>query len=201
MTAGDPLDAFARQQRSYRTLQPRQIVHIIIDRRETARVGIQQHLIEPSFGLAGEDRNAEIERFLNIGRNFRQHGEAARDMKTADTDPDTGGSQRPGHIHGVRELVRLNADEADHAATAIGLNLSNDFLRLNTGVGFIGGPDDDIDVGSEKPPVDGIGEQPVERRQRVRRYGRAKLLDDIAVIVVMRRLDQIDQKRLPPNRA
>jgi hypothetical protein len=42
------------QQRNRRALDPRQIVHVIIERPERARVGIAQYQLEPAFRLARE---------------------------------------------------------------------------------------------------------------------------------------------------
>lgn len=61
------------------------------------------------------------------------------------------------------------------------------------GVCFIDGIDHYIISEYEILPADRIGEQPVEHRRHVQRVGRPNPLNDIAVIILMRRLDQIDQ--------
>ena len=48
-------------------------------------------------------------------------------MESADDHRHAGGPQRPGAVHRARELVRLHADEADHAEAAIVLDLAGDF--------------------------------------------------------------------------
>ena len=109
-----------------RAFEPRQIVEVIVDRLERARRGVAQHFVEAPLRFARIERNAEVERFLErIGR-LRQHGEAAGDMEPADHHRHAGRPQRPGAVHHARELIRLDADKADHAETAIVLDLAGD---------------------------------------------------------------------------
>ena len=52
----------------------------------------------------------------------------------------------------------------------------------------------DFDVGAERLLLGALGEQAVDAGQAVGRDGRAPPLDDVAVVVVVRRLDQHDRK-------
>ena len=108
-------DASARQIGHAACLERRQVVEVIVERLERARGGVAQHAVEPPLGLAGEQRDPEVEGLLKVGVHLRQHGEAAGDMEPADDDRDAGGAQRPGDVERARELVRLHADQADHA--------------------------------------------------------------------------------------
>ena len=51
---------------SVRPGQRRQIVHVVVERLECALPGVAQHLVEAALGLAGEQRDAEIHRFLAV---------------------------------------------------------------------------------------------------------------------------------------
>ena len=84
----------------------------------------------------------------------------------------------------------MHADEADQAEAAMTLQAGNDLLRLDPSVGFIDRRDIDGDVGSQHLALCGVDREPIERSQRIRRHDRAEPLDHIAVVVVMRWLDQ-----------
>ena len=88
-----------------------------------------QHLVEPPLRLAGEQRNAHRERFVQRFRPFRQHREAARDMEAADADRDPRRPQRTGDVQRARELIRLHADEADQSQAAVVFDLPRDSVR------------------------------------------------------------------------
>ncbi len=91
----------------------RQILHVVVDGLELAGIGIAQDLVEPQLlGLAGEDRNALRLHARDLFGKFRQHGEAARDMKAADRHRQSGRDERLREIGGARKLVRLHADKA-----------------------------------------------------------------------------------------
>ena len=67
-------------------------------------------------------------------------------MESTDDDGHASRPQRPRTVHHSRKLVRLHADEAHHAETAIVLNLASDFVRLNAGIGLVDGEDLDVHV-------------------------------------------------------
>jgi len=93
------------------------VVHVVIERLELPVPGIAQHRIEAAvLGLAGKEGDAELLRLPNIGRQLRQHGDAAGDVEAADADLQAGGQELPGKVDGARKLVRLDADEADQGA-------------------------------------------------------------------------------------
>src|ERR1700726_3795772 len=90
----------------------------------------------------------------------------------------------------ARILVRLHADQADKTEIAVGAHLGNDALDAYARIGLVDGDDVDIDIGPEHVALRAIVDQAVHRRQRIRRHWRAEPADDIAVVVVMRRLHQ-----------
>ena len=93
--ADGALHVLARQERRRLAGELRQVVHVVVQRLERAVVGVAQHLIEPVFfRLAGEKRNAHLLRGFDVGRQFRQHGDAAGDMESADADRQAGLDKR-----------------------------------------------------------------------------------------------------------
>ena len=98
-----------------------------------------------------------------------------------------------GEIERPRKLVRLHADQANHAGAG-GMDAFGDAGDVNDGIAFVAGLDFDIDVGPERAVLRALHDQSVDARQAVRGDQRTQPLDDIAVPVVMRRLDQGDVK-------
>jgi hypothetical protein len=193
--AGRARQPIARQERRDRAFQVRQVVHIIVERPQRATIGVAQHLIEPSvLRLAGENGYAQILGLADVGRQLRQHGEAAGDVKATDADLDARRAQRARDIHRPRKLVRLDADQADQAATAVVAYLPNDLARIDPRVGFIIGARSELDIFTQNLAGGRVGGKPVERRQRVGRHDRTEPLDDVPVVVVMRRLDDEEVK-------
>src|SRR5580704_11337412 len=90
----------------------------------------------------------------------------------------------------ARILVRLHADQADKTEITVGAHLGDDAVDAYAGVGFVDGDDVDIDIGPEHFALRAIVDQAVDGGQRIRRHRRAEPADDIAVVVVMRRLYQ-----------
>ena len=83
---GTSVTSVAREDRRHRARRFGHVVDIVVDRLGRAGCDLAQHIAHAAFGLAGEQMNAEIQRFLHIGRHFRQHREAAADMKAAHDD-------------------------------------------------------------------------------------------------------------------
>ena len=156
---------------------------------------VLQDLVEAFLGLAGEDRDAEILRHLDVGRHLVEHGEAAGDVETADRHLHAGRAQGSRDVERPGELVGLHADNPDQAEPAIALDELGDLARADAGVGLVHGDDVDGEVRPEDVPLAGAAREAVDGGERVRRHGRADPLHDIALGVVMRRLDQ-DQLEL-----
>ena len=161
-----------------------------------------QHFVEPVFfGLAGEEGDAHRLRGFDVGRQFRQHGNAAGDMEAADTDRQTGLDEWLRQIDGARKLVRLHADEPDQTAPALTPEHADDLRWLNPPVGFIVCVQADIDACSQHLAATSVLGQGIETGKRIGGNCRTQPLDRIAVVVVMRRLDhhEVEDRRLPIN--
>src|ERR1700722_18720930 len=107
----------------------------------------------------------------------------------------------------ARILVRLHADQTHHAAAG-GADAFGHGRHIDDGVALVAGFDLDIDVGAERAVVGALPHQPIDAGETVRRQRRTQPLDDVAVPVVMRRLDQLDPEGalgqitvqiIPPN--
>ena len=157
--------------------------------------GVAQHRVEPALGLAGEQRDAERLRLLQFRRHLRQHGEAARDVEAADRHLARRAARRRRAMSMARgKLVGLHADQADQpeaAAAAMSRAMRSGRMRVLVSSS---GDDVDVDIVAEHAAAAAIERQAVQHGQRVRRNRRAQPLDDIAVIVVMRRLDQVERE-------
>ena len=134
------------------------------------RVGVAQHLVEPPFGLAGEERDAHGARTIEIGVDAAEHADRAGHVEAADRDRDAALAQRPGEIERARELVRLHADQHHHAGAGR-LDQRRETARVDARVGLVEGMDVDLDVGAEHAPLGAVLGEPVERGERVRRNG------------------------------
>ena len=192
--ASDPV---ARQERIGCALERRQIIEVIVDRLQGSGRGVAQHLVEPALRLAGEQRNAEVERLVERIRPLRQHREATRDMEAADADLDASRPQGTGEVQHMRELVRLDADEADEAEAARLLDLPGDAVRADARIGLVDRENLDVDVFAERLGLHRLLRDAEEARERIGRQRRFHPLDDVAFVVVMRRLDQKQQKSAP----
>ena len=53
-----------------------QIIHEVVQRFESALKGIAKDDFKTAFGFAGEERNTEVHRFLQLGGDVRKHGKA-----------------------------------------------------------------------------------------------------------------------------
>ena len=131
----------------------------------------------------------------------------AGNVKAADADLNAARAQGPRDIERAGKLVGLHADQHHHAHVG-GFDQARDFLGADLRVGLVERMDVEFDIGAEHAAVRAIGRQAIDRGQRIRRDRRAIPLNDIALVVVMRRLDQNQTEigvwtlRLPcaPNR-
>ncbi len=114
-------------------------------------------------------------------------------MKAAHDDGKTVGAEPPGEVEGPRILVRLHADQADHAGAG-GADALGDAGDIDDRVALVADLDFDVDVRSEHVVLRALHDQSVNARQTVRGNQRTQPLDDVTVAVVMRRLDQSDVK-------
>jgi hypothetical protein len=89
-------------------------------------------------------------------------------------------------IERARKLVGLNADQTDHAAAG-GANAPGNGANIYEAVALVAGFDLDGDVGTQR--VRPILDQRIDAGETVRGNVGAPPLNDVAVLVIMRRLD------------
>ena len=198
--SGHPRDDGARQHRNCRRRHIGHVVQVIVCRLGLAGVDIAQEPLEAAFALAGVKDHAERLRFLQVRRQFGQHGHASGDMEAADGDRHAASAKLAADVERTGKLIRLNADERDKAAAG-GLDPVGNPGNVDDRVAFVIDVDLDIHVGTEDAFVGALREQAVDAGEAVRGDCRAPPLDDIAVVVVMRRLDQNDQKLAAGHRS
>ena len=92
-------------QRDRRAFDPRQVVHVVVERLDALRGGILQDLIHAKFRFAREQRHAHGAGAIEIGIDAAQHRHDPGNMKPADTDLDAALAQWPRDIERTRELV------------------------------------------------------------------------------------------------
>ena len=90
------LQPLRRQVRHGGALQPRQIGEEIVDRPQPVREGILQQRVDTALSLTGEERDAQVERLLQVPGQFVEHREAAADMEAADDDIDAASAEMRG---------------------------------------------------------------------------------------------------------
>src|SRR5208337_1551600 len=92
------------------------------------------------------------------------------------------------------KLVGLDSDQQHDAAVRVALEPANYRTHRDSGVCLVVRRDLEINSGAEDGPRLSVQREAVDTRQRTRRHEAAPPLDEIAVVVVMRRLDQFDKK-------
>ena len=111
-------------------------------------------------------------------------------MKPADANRQTGAQKRPRQVDGAWELVRLDPDQSDEGTATGSVNHTDDPVGPDAAVGFVIGVDADRHIRSKHLAPARVFGEAVEAGERVRRDRRLDPPDRIAVVVVMRRLDQ-----------
>src|SRR5205814_9421383 len=105
-------------------------------------------------------------------------------------------AQWPRDVERARKLIRLHADEHDHSRAGL-LDHARQLFRTDACVGFVERVNGQIDVIAENATLRAIARETLERRERVRWNRGAQPLDDVAVVVVMRRLHEDETELLP----
>ncbi len=146
------------------------------------------------FGFAGVKHDSEVDRLLQFGRRLLQHREAAADVKAAHRGRHAFRAELARDRHGARELVGLDADQTDEAGMAGRLDAPRDSLDRDLDVHLVVGVDLDGDVLAQHPPVSAILGDGVKRCHGVRRNPSLPPLNDVAVLVVMGGLHDLDVK-------
>ncbi|MGO8797769.1 MAG: hypothetical protein ACLQE9_19760 [Roseiarcus sp.] len=115
-------------------------------------------------------------------------------MEAAHGDLHAEEAQPPGEIHGVRELIRLHPDQADETPTAAFPDLARQPIRPDARIGFVKRMNFNLDGAAERMSRATILRKSMQHGERVGGNGGTRPLNDIAVIVVVRWLDQIEQE-------
>ena len=170
-------------------------VHEIVERLHFAAPGVDENLVEPPlFRFAGEQRHAHRLRLPHLGGHFRQHGDAARNVESADADLHPFGAKLPGDVEGAGELVRLHPDDADQRPPAAALQVADDPGRRDAPVGLVVSLDGEVDAGAQNLAAAGVLGETVHAGEGVGRQGRPEPLNWIAPVVVVGGLDQNESK-------
>jgi hypothetical protein len=119
-------------------------------------------------------------------------------VEPADRHRDPSSAKLRGHIDGARKLVRLHTDQANEAAIRR-LDPPRDFLDRDDRMALVIGADLERHIRPERPPRRDVLRQGIEAGERIGRDPGPPPLDHIAVVVVMRRLDQLDDKAALPH--
>ena len=153
-----------------------------------------QHLVEPSSASPAKiEMPSACASLMSSGSSFsmaRQPETWKPPIMTC-----TPARARSARYRGRGEFVRLHADQADQAEAAVLGDAPRDLARAHAGIGLVDGHD--VDRSRARAAAARRAERKaIDRGKRVRRHGRAQPLHDIAVVVVMRRLDRILKRPL-----
>ena len=198
--ADGALRALQRHQRNRRALDVRQVVHEIVERLQRAGGRIAQHLLEPAFGLAGEQRQAHGLGAVEIGIDAVQHRQSCR-TRGSRRSPTAMPRSRSG-----RAISSARGNWFDCTPTSITMPApaasisrairSGRMRVLVSSKAWMSM----VDVVTEDAALGAVLGESEERRQRVGRDRRAKPLNDVSVFIVMRRLDE-NETESPARRA
>ena len=164
--ARDPRHDPARQDRQRRIRHFGHVGEVIVDRLQRTGVNVAQKLTHAAFPFACEQRDAHIERLLQIERQAGQHRDAATDMESTHHHRDAGGAELAREIECSRILVRLDADEPDEAAIG-GANPGDCAFHIDNGVALVKAVDVDFDIGPEDLVLGAFGEEAVHACEAV----------------------------------
>src|SRR5664279_5332868 len=114
-------------------------------------------------------------------------------MKPADRDRHAARAKLAPNIQRTRKLVGLNADQRDEPAPRFPYAPRNPG-DVDDGIALVKYLGLDIDVGTQRAFAGALRDEAVDAREAVGRNRGAAPLDDVAVVVIVRRLDQHDQK-------
>ena len=117
-----------------------------------------------------------------------EHRQAARDVKTADRDLNTGVTQRTGNVERAWILVRLHAGEHDQAEIAMARKLRDQCGNIDAVTEFIDRLNVDFNISPEDTAGLAVLRNSINAGEGIRGNCSAPPTDHIAVFAVMRRL-------------
>ena len=192
--ADDPPHHFLRQHGDRRRLHAGHVIQVVVDRLRPIGGDVADEVGHPPLALARVKDHAQSLRLFQIRRQFRKHRYAARDMESADHHRHACCPERARKIEGAGKLVRLNPDQPDKSL-AVSLYPSRHRLDVDDLVALVIGLELDVDVGTERLLLGASGQKSVDAGEAVRRDGGEPPLDHVAVVVIVRRLDEDDPER------
>jgi hypothetical protein len=157
-------------------------------------IAIQKPRLDTSFGLAGKEGHPHVQNGLQFDGNLGQHGETTADVEATDGDRDIRIAKLPCNVRGPGELIRLYAHNADQSDGARLFDPPNYFLDRQDGIALVGGVDLDLDVLAQNLLLGGVTSKSVEASHRIGRDPGLGPLDDVSVVVVVGRLDKLDEE-------
>ena len=143
------------------------------------------------LNLAFDHGYAQVEQFLNLGRDLRKHGQHSADMEAANPDLHSGAPKLPRQICRAGKLIGLHAHEhyrCFNVRRAAGAADAPDRYALHAIV-------EKMSLDSDIPqcaPGHAVCGQRVESDQCVAGEHTAPIADDIAVVVIFGWLYQVE---------
>ena len=192
--AGGALDELKRQERNGRPADPRQIVHVVVERLELALGRVAQNGVEPAFRLAGKQGNPHVAGKLKVDGRAVEHRQAAGHVEAAHRHRNVRRPDRPRDIERAGILVGLHADQAEQTEVSMLAEAADQLRDIHPGVGLVDDIDIDGNIGTQDLALRAVECEAVNRGERVGRDQRPPPADDIAVIVVMRGLYEDELK-------
>ncbi len=185
----------ARQDWNRRRGHVRHVVEVTVQRLCDAGVDVLDEISQAAFAFPCIQDHPERLRFPQLRRLFRQHGDAPGDMEAANRDRHAERPKLAADVERPGKLIGLNANQRDESAA--GLDPPGNCRDVDDRVALVQGFDLDIHVGAENAIFRAFRKQAVDAGEAVRGDRRPPPLDDVAVAIVMRGLDQNDCKPAP----
>ncbi len=148
-----------------------------------------------TFDFTGHDADAVAKKFLDLGLLVAQHIDGAAGMEAAHDHRDVFRAKQPRHVDGTGKLVGLHTDHAHQQFSARLLAPADNLFDRHFFGGFIEGGDFDVEL-AEQPALFDILGQAMQDVERVARQHAFPKTNQVAVIVILGRLDQNDMKFL-----
>ena len=160
---------------------------------------VAQHRVEPPFGFTREYGDTHVPAGVELDARPSSIERHPDTWKPPMATGIPASRKRSRDVEGTGILVRLDADERDKTEISVTSKAGDEPLDVHARVGLVHHLDVDGNVRSQDLPLGAIGRNAVHGRERVRRNHRTPPADHVAVVVVMRRLDQ-DELEASPSR-